>query len=108
MLSSPFRWTAGHDVECSGKWRKRADVERAEVFELVKVEAARVLDVPVERIVESARFIADLGADSLDLVEILVPLEEALGIDCGQGGLDHVVTVGDFLDHVVAGVPVSS
>lgn len=79
-------------------------MERDEVVEIVKREAARVLGVPEGRIVEAARF-TDFKADSLDLVEILVPIEEALAIDCGQGGLDHVVTVGDFVDHVRNGVP---
>lgn len=63
---------------------------------------ARVLGRPEADLRDSARLVQDLGADSLDLVEILMPVEEHFGVDAGQKGLDHVVTVSDFIDHVVA------
>ena len=80
-------------------------MERDEVVERVRAEASRVLDRPASELVEHARFIEDLGADSLDLIEILMPIEEHFDIDAGQAGLDHVRTVGDFIAHVLAARP---
>ena len=83
-------------------------MDRDEVSERVRVEMARVLDRPVSALGDGRRLIEDLGADSLDLIEILMPVEEHYDIDAGQAGLDHVVTVRDFIDHVMAAKPAVS
>lgn len=77
-------------------------MDRDEVTVRVHAEMARVLDRSEAELGDSKRLIQDLGADSLDLIEILMPVEEHFDIDAGQAGLDHVVTVRDFIDHVMA------
>lgn len=77
------------------------DVDRTGMLERVQTEAARVLGVAPEQLTEQTP-LADLGADSLDFVEIVVPIEEALNIDAGQAGLDSIVTVADFVDHLLS------
>lgn len=83
-------------------------MDRDEVNERVRAEMARVLNRPVSELADHKRLTADLGADSLDLIEILMPVEEHFDIDAGQAGLDHVVTVRDFVDHVMAAKQLSS
>lgn len=73
----------------------------AEVLELVRAEAKRALDVDPELLSLTTTF-AELSLDSMALVELLVPLEEKLEIEVPQQGLDHVRTVGDFVELIVA------
>lgn len=73
-------------------------MRRDEVLERYRVEAARVLAIDESRIMEDARFAEDLGADSLDIVEILVFMEEDLNVDVPQHLLDGVRTVGQVVD----------
>lgn len=75
---------------------------RDELRALIDAELQRVLSVGPDGYDESSRFVEDLKADSLDLVEILVPVEEHLGVDVGQSGLDRIRTVGQFVDLVAA------
>jgi acyl carrier protein len=76
-----------------------------EVRTKVVTEMSRVLGIDAASLVDDAQLIRDLGADSLDLVEILMPVEEYFGVDAGQAGLDQVATVGDFVAHVLAAMP---
>jgi acyl carrier protein len=68
------------------------------VFEQVRSEVVRVVGSDPVTVVPTARFVEDLGADSLDLIEIVMPVEENLGIDVSQARLNHVVTVGDLVE----------
>ena len=47
-----------------------------------------------------ASFIDDLGADSLDLVELIMALEEEFGIEIPDGDAEKVVTVGDVVSYI--------
>lgn len=62
-------------------------------FEKFKVCAVDVLQVPPEKVVLEARFAEDLDADSLDLVELVMALEEAFDITVDESELDGVETV---------------
>jgi acyl carrier protein len=64
------------------------------------------LGVSESEVVPEAKFIDDLGADSLDLVELVMALEDEYGIEIPDEDAEKIVTVGDALkyikDHVKA------
>ena len=71
-------------------------------FEKFRNCAVEVLQVPAEKVVPEATFANDLGADSLDLVEFVMALEEAFGITVDESELDGVETVGQAYELVTA------
>lgn len=56
------------------------------------------LDVTKEQCVLEASFIDDLGADSLDIVELLMEMEEAFGVEIEDEELEKIVTIKDVID----------
>lgn len=68
-----------------------------ELFAKIQPIIADTLGVPVEKVVPQARFTDDLGADSLDTVELLMALEEALGIQVQNEEAEKLSTVQDLL-----------
>ena len=77
-------------------------MDREEVFSTFKQAAAEVLGVEEGTVTEEARFKEDLDADSLDLVELVMALEERLDISVPEEELEGVETVRQALD-LVAG-----
>lgn len=75
---------------------------RDEVFEAVKEAVVEVLQCDPGTVVEGARFKEDLEADSLDLVELVMALEERFSIEVPEEDLDGVTTVGAAVDLVLA------
>ena len=65
-----------------------------ETFARFKKCAVEVLSVPEEKVVPEARFGDDLDADSLDLVELVMALEEEFGVEVPEEELEGVETVG--------------
>ena len=62
---------------------------------------ARELDVPIDKITPQARFIDDLGADSLGTVELLLCLEEELGVQIQTEEAEKFKTVTDLLNYLI-------
>ena len=58
------------------------------------------LSVDKDKVVPSAYFVDDLGADSLDLVELIMAMEEAFGIEITDEVAEKITTVKDAIDHV--------
>jgi acyl carrier protein len=58
------------------------------------------LGVSESEVVPEAKFIDDLGADSLDLVELVMALEDEYGIEIPDEDAEKIVTVGDALKYV--------
>jgi acyl carrier protein len=73
-------------------------MDRSEVFAVLQSAAAETLSVEPDAVTEQARFKEDLGADSLDLVEFVMALEERLDISVPEEELDGITTVGQALD----------
>jgi acyl carrier protein len=73
-----------------------------ETFARFKKCAVEVLSVPEEKVVPDARFGDDLDADSLDLVELVMALEEEFGVEVPEEELEGVETVGQAYD-LIAG-----
>ena len=77
-------------------------MDRSEALTALRTAAVDVLKVDADRVVETASFAEDLEADSLDLVELVMSLEDALDITIDEDDLADVRTVGDALDVIVA------
>jgi acyl carrier protein len=71
-----------------------------QAFEDFKQCAVEVLQVPAEKVVPDARFDKDLDADSLDLVELVMALEEKFDISVDESELEGVETVQQAFDLV--------
>jgi acyl carrier protein len=75
---------------------------REEVLERIREHLATELSVEPERIGEDTRFREDLEADSLDLVELVVELEDSYGIRIPDEQAARILTVGQAADFVSA------
>ena len=71
-----------------------------EVFEKVKGIIVEQLGVTEDTVTMEASFIDDLGADSLDIVELVMALEEEFVIEIPDADAEKVVTVGDVVDYI--------
>ncbi|HOO11740.1 MAG TPA: acyl carrier protein [Bacillota bacterium] len=70
------------------------------IFEKVKEIIADQLGVDEEEISSDARFIEDLGADSLDLVELIMALEEEFDLEIPDEDAEKISTVGDAVEYI--------
>jgi len=71
-------------------------------FDKFRSCAVEVLQVPVDKVVPEARFGDDLDADSLDLVELVMALEETFDITVDESELEGIETVGQAYDLISA------
>ncbi len=67
-------------------------------FEKFRESAVEVLQVPAEKVTKDARFAEDLDADSLDLVELVMALEESFDVTVEETELEDIETVGQAFD----------
>jgi len=73
----------------------------SEVADKVKKIIAEHLGIDdMERITEDAKFIDDLGADSLDTVELVMAFEEAFDVEIPDEKAETILTVGDAISHL--------
>jgi len=70
------------------------------IAEKVKEIVVNQLVVAQEQVVDDARFIEDLGADSLDQVELIMALEEEFGADIPDEDAEKLATVGDAIKYI--------
>jgi acyl carrier protein len=75
---------------------------RDEVFERIKEVLAERLSVEESDITEEANFQEDLDADSLDLVEMIMELEDQFGIKIPDDDAQKIQTVGQAVDYVTS------
>jgi acyl carrier protein len=66
----------------------------------IKKIIAEKLGVEAAEVVPEASFVDDLGADSLDLVELIMSMEEEFDIDISDEDAEKLVTVKDALDYI--------
>jgi acyl carrier protein len=79
-------------------------MEREEALSALREVAVEVLSVEPDQVTEDARFKEDLDADSLDLVELVMGLEERFDIAVPEEDLENVTTVGQAVDLVLSKV----
>jgi len=66
----------------------------------VKKIVVEHLNVDADKVTENASFIEDLGADSLDTVELVMAFEEEFGIEIPDDAAESIVTVGDAVKYI--------
>ena len=69
-------------------------------FEKVKSIITEQLGVDESEVTPEANFVEDLGADSLDTVELVMALEEEYGIEISDEDAEKIQTVGDVLKYI--------
>ena len=72
----------------------------SEVLEKVKAIIIEHLGVEADKVVENANFIDDLGADSLDTVELVMAFEEAFEVEIPDDAAEKIQTVGDAVKFI--------
>ena len=72
----------------------------SDTAERVKKIVVEHLNVDVDKVTDTASFIEDLGADSLDTVELVMAFEEEFGIEIPDDAADSIVTVGDAVKYI--------
>ena len=72
----------------------------SETVESLKAIVAESLGISADEIQSSASFIDDLGADSLDIVELVMAIEKAFDIEIPDEDAEKIATVQDAIDYV--------
>ncbi len=70
------------------------------IEERIKEIIADQLGVEAEKITPEAKFVEDLGADSLDVVELIMAFEEEFGIEIPDEDAEKIQTVGDVINYL--------
>ena len=78
--------------------RLRGDMEDQVMYEKVCKMLAEQLDISADTITPQSEVVKDLGADSLDVVELMMALEDEYGITLPEGEVENVKTVQDIVD----------
>lgn len=72
----------------------------SEIADKVKKIVAEQLNVPAEKVTEAASFVDDLGADSLDTVELVMAFEEEFGVVIPEEAASKILTVQAAIDYI--------
>ena len=80
-------------------------LDRAQVLDKVRDHLSSELEVSADVIGDRTRFRDDLDADSLDLYELVMELEDTYGISVSEEEASRIETVGDAVDFVIERLP---
>jgi acyl carrier protein len=72
----------------------------SDIAESVKKIVVEHLGVDAAKVTDNASFIDDLGADSLDTVELVMAFEEEFGVEIPDDAAEKIVTVKDAIDYI--------
>jgi len=79
-------------------------MEKDELLKKVKAIVADKLSIGEDQVTETASFIEDLGADSLDTVELVMALEDEFQLDIPDEEAEKLTTVGKAIDYILSRV----
>ncbi len=77
-------------------------MDRAQALSELQSILVEQLGVDASEIIETASFQEDLNADSLDLVEMIMEMEDKFGVKIPDEDAEKIATVGDAVDYIVA------
>lgn len=98
MAWSPMAWCCDSDpVNLMRRYENMSDVAKK-----VKAIVVEHLGVEDSKVTEGASFIDDLGADSLDTVELVMAFEEEFEIEIPDDAAEKILTVKDAIDFIIA------
>lgn len=75
-------------------------MNQEEIFEKIKATIVEQLGVAEDAVTLEASFIDDLGADSLDIVELIMALEEEFDLEIPDADAEKIVTVNDVVEYI--------
>lgn len=70
------------------------------MFEKIQAMLAEALNLPLEKVTMDSKIVDDLGADSLDAVELISRLEDEYDVTVADEDVENMVTVGDLVNMV--------
>jgi acyl carrier protein len=76
-------------------------MDEQKIFEEVKKVVVEQLGVSEAEVTREASYVDDLGADSLDTVELVMALEEAFGMEIPDEDAEKIKTIGDTINYVM-------
>ena len=82
------------------KTNQEREVKMSEIADKVKKIVVEQLGVAEDQVTPEAKFVEDLGADSLDQVELVMALEEAFGAEIPDEEAEKLTTVGDAIKFI--------
>jgi acyl carrier protein len=87
-------------LTASGLRRERV-ASQEEIFQKLKGIVVEQLGVDEDDVTMDASFVEDLNADSLDLVELIMSLEEEFGLEISDEEAEQITTVSDAVEYIV-------
>ncbi|MBA7595289.1 Acyl carrier protein [subsurface metagenome] len=75
-------------------------MEKEEIFKKLKEIIIDILDIKEDKIAHEATFLDDFGADSLDIVEIVMAMEEAFNIEIPDEDVEKISSVKDTVEYI--------
>lgn len=77
-------------------------MDRAQILEKIREIVVEELGVSADKVTENARFIEDLGADSIGVMELVMKMEDAFDIQIPDQDIEKIRTVGDAINYILS------